>query len=190
MSLVERHERGDRRIDLFRWSFTALIAFLLSTLGYHQLVESHNYQLMEEKQAQRRVLTPGSRGDVYDRDGQLLIGNRPRFAAVIYLDDLRLEFRSTYLSMVRRARKLKVAIEPESSLESAMRTIAPRGIRRKEAIEIRGSGTPKATRIILWQNQRRLVQVDAKGTWKTSFDRFDPDRRCTLEAGSDALRLT
>ena len=104
MSLVERHEKGDRRIDLFRWVFAVLIAILLSTLGYHQLVKSQNYRLMEEKQAQRRILTPGSRGDVYDREGRLLIGNRPRFAAVVYQDDLRQEFRSAYLSMVRRAR--------------------------------------------------------------------------------------
>ncbi|MFP6855495.1 MAG: peptidoglycan glycosyltransferase, partial [Opitutales bacterium] len=86
MSLAERHDKGNHRVNLFRGIFGILLTSLLITLGYHQLVESRNYQLMEEEQAQRRILTPGSRGDVYDRKGRLLVGNRPRFSAVIYLD--------------------------------------------------------------------------------------------------------
>ncbi len=190
MSLVERHEKGDRRIDVFRWIFALLIASLLIALGYHQLIESRSYRLKEESQALRRILTPGSRGDVYDREGRLLVGNRPRFAAVIYLDDLRKEFRSTYLSMVRRARKVKAIIEPGSSLESALRTIAPGGVRRKGAIVIRGKGTSVAARIVMWQNQRRLVRTDADASWPTSFDQFDPDLRTALEPGLDLSRLT
>ncbi|MBO94428.1 MAG: hypothetical protein CMI32_05960 [Opitutales bacterium] len=190
MNLVERHEKGDRRINLFRWIFALLIATLLVTLGYHQLIESRNYQLKEENQAQRRILTPGSRGDIYDREDRLLVGNRPRFASVIYLDDLRKEFRSTYLSMVRQARKAKVKVEPGVSLESAFRSIIPGGTRKRGAIEIRGKGTPGGPRIVLWQGQRRLVRTNASGLWETSFDQFDPDQRVVLEPGRDLSRLT
>ena len=54
MSLVERHEKGDRRIDAFRWIFALLIASLLITLGYHQLIESRNYQLKEDERSDYR----------------------------------------------------------------------------------------------------------------------------------------
>jgi cell division protein FtsI/penicillin-binding protein 2 len=190
MSLAERHDKGNHRVNLFRGIFGILLTSLLITLGYHQLVESRNYQLMEEEQAQRRILTPGSRGDVYDRKGRLLVGNRPRFSAVIYLDDLRNEFHRTYLSMVRRARKAKAKIKSGSSLEAALRMIAPSGIRRKGFIEIAGKGILEESRIVTWQNQRHLVKINGKGQWQTTFDQFDPDLRVTIEPGKDMSQLT
>ena len=166
-----------------------LLTVLLCTLGYHQLVISQNYRLMEEKQAQRRILTPGSRGDVFDREGRLMIGNRPRFAAVVYQDDLRQEFRSTYLSMVRRARKVKAAIDPNSSLMGTLRGIAPGGIHRKDVLKIKGQGKPRTNHVVIWQNQRSLARSDSKGRWETSFDKFYPDREAKIETGSKATRL-
>ena len=40
---------------------------------------------------------PGPRGNIYDREGRLLVGNRPRFAVVLYLDELREEFRREFI---------------------------------------------------------------------------------------------
>ena len=37
-----------------------------------------------------------ARGDIYDRKGNLLVGNRAHYSAVVYLDDLRREFREEY----------------------------------------------------------------------------------------------
>ena len=171
----------DRKIGIFNWIFAVLIISLLTSLGYHQLIESQNYQLLEEQQAQRRILTPGSRGDVYDREGRLLVGNLPRFSAVLYLDDLQQEFKTTYYLMVHRARKVKADIGPESSIESIIRSIAPAGTRGSGFIEITGGADPGTSRIVRWQNNRQLAKADAKGVWRASFDQFDADRRATLE---------
>jgi hypothetical protein len=55
-------------------------------------------------QSQRRVLVPGPRGNIYDREGNLLVGNRPRFAVVLYLDELRREFRDEYIRVRKNYR--------------------------------------------------------------------------------------
>ena len=109
---------GDRKVGIFYWIFAVLITCLLASLGYHQLIESQHYLKKEEQQSHRRILAPGARGDVYDREGRLLIGNLPQFAAVLYLDDLKREFQSTYYLMVRRARKVKAGIDPQSPLKA------------------------------------------------------------------------
>ena len=51
------------------------------------------------------MLVPGPRGNIYDRDGRLLVGNRSRFAVTLYLDELRREFRTEYIEVVRRYRE-------------------------------------------------------------------------------------
>ncbi len=181
MSLIERHEKGNRRVDLFHWVFLVLIASLLTTLGYHQVIENRNYRLKEEMQAQRRILTPGSRGDVFDREGKLLVGNRPRFSAVIYPDDIRKELSKEYINMVRKARNAKAKIKGNSSLQAILSQVLPNGKRQRGAFEIRGTGQPHASRVVVWQNQKRSIRSNAKGEWKVFFDQFDPERRFHLD---------
>ena len=52
----------------------------------------------------RDSLKPGPRGNIYDRNGRLLVGNRPHYSAVIYLDDLRSEFRKEYSKIIHAER--------------------------------------------------------------------------------------
>ncbi len=69
-----------------------LFIFLISGLGWRQLAQSDEYRRLEEHQSLRRILQPGPRGDIFDRNGNLLVGNDSRFSAVLYLGDLRGEF--------------------------------------------------------------------------------------------------
>ena len=96
-SMVESHRGYDPRL----WVFHGLVAILLLTLvvglGYQQLGRSTEYRERETVQNQRRVIVPGPRGNLYDREGRLLVGNRPRFAVTLNLDELRGEFRKEFL---------------------------------------------------------------------------------------------
>jgi len=94
------------RINIFLFIFTALFIYLIAGLSWTQLVKSSEYYNKGERQSLRRVLYPGPRGDIYDRNGQLLVGNRPHFAAVVYLEELRNDMRKHYYAMVREKRKL------------------------------------------------------------------------------------
>ena len=66
---------------------------LLGGLGYRQLIQEEFFAAAAERQNYRRILMPGPRGIIYDRNEKVLVGNRPLFSAVVYLNELRREFR-------------------------------------------------------------------------------------------------
>jgi len=67
------------------------------------------------QQNQRRILVPGPRGNIYDREGRLLVGNRPRFAVTMHLDELRKEFRREYIKVRKAYRELGDKDIPDSN---------------------------------------------------------------------------
>lgn len=78
---------------------------LMGGLGYRQLVQEETFAAAAERQNYRRILMPGPRGIIYDRHGRVLVGNRPLFSAVVYLNELRREFREEYFNLVRLNRE-------------------------------------------------------------------------------------
>lgn len=104
-NLVETHRSYDPRIVFFYFVLATLLLTLVGGLAYQQLIKTDIYSERERVQNQRRVLVPGPRGNIYDRHGRLLVGNHPRFSAVIYLDELRLEFRREYIRVRRNYRE-------------------------------------------------------------------------------------
>lgn len=105
MSIVESHKNYNPRLRVFYYLMAGVVALLIGGLAKHQVIANAEYEAKEIQQNQRRVLLPGPRGNIFDREGRLLVGNRPRFAAVIYLAELRAEFRSEYLRLVREYRE-------------------------------------------------------------------------------------
>lgn len=105
MSVVESHKNYDPRLRVFYLMVAAIVLLLLGGLARLQLFHSATYSEKEKQQNQRRVLIPGPRGNIFDRERRLLVGNRPRFSAVIYLAELRQEFRLEYIKLVRDYRE-------------------------------------------------------------------------------------
>jgi penicillin-binding protein 2 len=103
-NLVETRQGYDPRIVFFHFVVAALLLTLVGGLFYQQLMRTDVYAERERVQNQRRILVPGPRGNIYDRNGTLLVGNRPRFAVVLYLDELRQEFRREYIRVRRNYR--------------------------------------------------------------------------------------
>ena len=96
--LFESQKGYDPRVVLFYFIITALLITLASGLAYQQLFNAELHTERESSQNQRRILIPGPRGNIYDRHGLLLVGNRPRFAVVLYLDELRAKFRGHFMN--------------------------------------------------------------------------------------------
>jgi penicillin-binding protein 2 len=96
-SLVESRAGFDPRILAFHGIIAAALLVLAGGLAYQQLIKGAIHHEEERQQNERRVIVPGPRGNIYDRNGRLLVGNRPRFAVVLYLDELRPEFRKEYI---------------------------------------------------------------------------------------------
>lgn len=103
--MVESHRGYDPRLWLFHGLIVLMLLLLGGGLGYQQLGRSTEFRERETIQNQRRVIVPGPRGNLYDRDGRLLVGNRPRFAVTLSLDELRPEFRREFLRIRRNYRE-------------------------------------------------------------------------------------
>lgn len=86
--IVHRYNPRNPRIHFFYWIVGLAIVVLALGLAYRQLFEHSVLKEKEKRQAQRLIVYPGPRGAIYDRHGELLVGNRPRFSAVIFPDDL------------------------------------------------------------------------------------------------------
>lgn len=91
-NLIESHKGYDPRTIFFYFVVAALLIALVSGLAYQQLFKTDLYHERERQQNQRRILIPGARGNIYDREGRLLVGNRARFSIRLHLDELRKEF--------------------------------------------------------------------------------------------------
>ncbi len=104
-ALVESHRGYDPRLWLFHGVIVLMLIVLAVGLGYQQLGRADVHRERETVQSQRRVVVPGPRGNIYDREGHLLVGNRPRFAVTLNLDELRSEFRREFLRIRRNYRE-------------------------------------------------------------------------------------
>lgn len=105
-NLVEAHKGYDPRIIFFYFVIAVLLLTLVGGLAYQQLIKNGVHSEAERQQNQRRVIVPGPRGNIYDRDGRLLVGNRPVFSVVLYVDELRAELRSEQIRIRNNYRKM------------------------------------------------------------------------------------
>ncbi|SVC07082.1 uncharacterized protein METZ01_LOCUS259936, partial [marine metagenome] len=74
-----------------------------------QAFETESFEERERKQGQRRILRPGARGDVSDRNGRLLIGNKAHFSAALQLEFLKKEIWEEIISL----RELSISLKEE-----------------------------------------------------------------------------
>jgi len=118
------------RLRLIYLVFGILFFVLIMGLGYRQIILGQRYRDQELRQNQRRILLPGPRGNIYDRDGKLLVGNRPRFSAMVYLNELRPEFRKEYYSLVSVWRKSGRKIKSKTLQLEARRAVVQRYLNR------------------------------------------------------------
>ena len=143
MNQYDVHRGENPRIIFFFWIVILASITLVLGLAWRQLIANQKYEAIEKRQTERRILKPGPRGDIYDRKGNLLVGNRPHYSAVVYLDDLRREFRSEYSKIIRAEReRIRKAYDLRPKIERA--GVAPpapnynelQWVARKNVIEI------------------------------------------------------
>ena len=94
-----QYSNWNPRIPLFYVVFTLAFLFLISALAYRQIFLYDYYMARGERQSMKRIIEPGARGDIYDRNMKLLVTNEPRFSAVVYFNDIRREFRAEYMRL-------------------------------------------------------------------------------------------
>lgn len=123
---VESHSRKTPRLLIFYITFTLIFLILAGGLGWRQIVQGESYREQERRQNFRRILVPGPRGNIFDRDRNLLVGNRPLFSAVVYLNELRPEFRQEYIKLVRELRESGTTLTRGELQSEARRRVVQR----------------------------------------------------------------
>ncbi len=113
---VLAHSARDRRLRLFYFLTAGLLLTLVGGLVWQQLLRKELYHEREQRQGQRRVLVPGPRGRILDREGRVLAGNHARFGVTIALDELAREFRDESRE-VRQNYRAAAEAEPPSSAQ-------------------------------------------------------------------------
>jgi len=103
--LVDFYRLSNPRLTLLAAVFATLFVILGGGLAWRQMVMKEEYDRMQLRQNHRRILQSAPRGNIYDRNGVLIVGNRSRFSAVLYLNELRPEFRKAYIECVRETRR-------------------------------------------------------------------------------------
>lgn len=116
---IEVHRFGNPRLFHFFWILVILCSILLAGLAWRQLFTIEDYQEQEERQSLRRILQPAPRGEIYDRNGILLVGNRPVFTAAVFLSELKKEFRIEYFNLVRAMRESGLKVNRDQLMDQA-----------------------------------------------------------------------
>ncbi len=106
------YSKKNPRIPIFGWIFAFAFGLLIIALAYRQIYLYDHYIESGKRQSMRRVIEPGTRGDIFDRNGKLLVTNEPIFSAVVYFNDIRKEFREEYFRL-KKLELAKIAQEKE-----------------------------------------------------------------------------
>ena len=72
---------------------------LLGGLWFVQIVCVKQFETDLKKQSIRHVRTPAIRGRILDRNGVVLADDKPRYNAILYLEDLQPQFTNAYASL-------------------------------------------------------------------------------------------
>lgn len=125
---VEIHRFANPRLLHFFLIFGVMFLILLCGLGWRQLFKAEEYLEQEERQSLRRILQPAPRGEIYDRNGVLLVGNRPIFTAAIFLGELRGEFKKEYFKRVKTMREAGLKVNRDKLMDQARLQVIQRHV--------------------------------------------------------------
>lgn len=96
MLVVDELKKNEPQLRLVAVLMAVGLCILLVGLWWVQVVSSREYQNHLETQSYRTVRLPAARGKIYDRDGRILVENRPSYNLCVYFNDLSGLFKSEY----------------------------------------------------------------------------------------------
>ncbi len=92
MKTFEVFTSGNGRLYIFYVLFPLMAFILIASLAHKQFAMYENYKLKSDRQTLRRIVSPGARGDICDRNGKILVSNAAKFAVIVYYNGARRDF--------------------------------------------------------------------------------------------------
>ncbi len=86
-----------RRMNIMVWMIVAVVGLLILRLAWMQLVRGPQYKKVAEENRIHQVTAQAPRGNIYDRNGALLVTNRPSFAVSIIPAEYNHDYNKTVL---------------------------------------------------------------------------------------------
>jgi penicillin-binding protein 2 len=105
MDLLRWCKESSGRIKVFQCIAIAIFLYLFCGLFFRQIVQNSHFQQKSRKQSIRRIILPAVRGNIYDRNGNILATNRPIFSLNLYLDELSQNFREKFIKRIKECSK-------------------------------------------------------------------------------------
>ncbi|MDR2720826.1 MAG: hypothetical protein LBB15_00870 [Puniceicoccales bacterium] len=105
IELLKWCKESKNRIKVFRCIAIAIFIYLFCGLFFRQIVQNSHFRQKLRRQSIRRIILPAMRGNIYDRNGNILVTNRPIFSLNLYLDELSQDFRKKFIKRVRECSK-------------------------------------------------------------------------------------
>jgi penicillin-binding protein 2 len=118
--------RDDRRLRIISVIIASGLFVLLAGLWFVQIVFAGRFETNSRKQSLKRVGIPAIRGRILDRHGQVLADSRPRYNAILYLEDLQGQFDQAYKSQIKAYGQ-----ENPTAVQSKGRVLIPAPLRDK-----------------------------------------------------------
>jgi cell division protein FtsI/penicillin-binding protein 2 len=173
-----------RRLIVFKVIFGSLFIILVTFLGYRQLIQSEKYKEQERKQGQRRIVRPGPRGDVFDRNGNLLIGNKAHFSAKLHLESIEDEIWKKRKVLRDKSVSLQTVLKKENqlSIEKLLSFGFNESVIKSRFIRLSGRSKKYDGQIlrvkVFFQGQR--IPVEQKESWFCHLPNHNPNRKISL----------
>jgi penicillin-binding protein 2 len=173
-----------------------LFAFivLVIRLAALQIFDAEDYRGKANTQSQRLVVIPAPRGNIYDRNGKLLVGNRPSRNINIELSDLRDEFDKERAKLRSNDARIRTAVNAIASASANDPASAPRLRTDEEKKELRRQLDERKTELSLLAPaivlQRYLDKINRILDRNETLDLRTLSEHLSLASGKRAIPYT
>lgn len=116
MFVFDMLKGNDARLRVVAIIMAFGMVLLLGGLWFVQIVHAREFETNLKKQSFRTVRLPAIRGRILDCNGQVLAKDRPRYNAILYLEDLQDQFREQYGQLVRRYENTQLVTHAKSKI--------------------------------------------------------------------------
>ncbi len=141
----------DKKLKIFLALVTAVFVILASRLAFLQLVQAQEFKTLSEQNRIRLVPIPAKRGEILDRNGQVLVQDRPVYSVSVFY----LELKEQDLRQV----SAKLAAILGMKAEDIIAAINNKNVRKYEPIKI-ARDVPLDVVAKIKENQAELPGVE------------------------------
>src|SRR6185295_16636874 len=120
MIVFDQLKKNDPHLRLITWGVLLGMGILFAGLWWVQIISYRHFTENQKAQSFRTVRIPAIRGKILDRHGVALAENQPSYNIILYLDELREEFKKEW-SRTRPPKGARIALLDRRALEAQAR---------------------------------------------------------------------